>query len=153
MSRVVVTAARPDRNAAQGLGGEWPDFDLVLPSHGGTPLRASSLLQGRFRRRLKRGGLARHFTLYSLRYTHATLQLLAGERDKVVSDLIGHESVNFTKDIYKRVLPVMQGRASTARKAALRVRFAQRPRERRRACRGNSLTAHAYSLTASLNRD
>lgn len=53
-----------------------------------------------------------HFTLYSLRCTYAALQLLAGERDKVVSYLMGHESVNLTKDVYTKVLPVMQERAS-----------------------------------------
>ena len=47
-----------------------------------------------------------------MRYAYATLQLLAGERDKVVSDLMGHEKVNFTKDVYAKVLPVMQEEAS-----------------------------------------
>ena len=46
---------------------------------------------------------------------YATLPLLAGERDKAVSDLMGHESVNFTKDVYTKVLPVTQERASDGR--------------------------------------
>lgn len=93
-------------------GDSWSDFDLVFPSRGGSPQSSDSLLTGRFRRLLKRAGLPRHFTLYSLRYTYATLQLLAGERDKVVSDLMGHENVNFTKDVYTKVLPVMREQAS-----------------------------------------
>ena len=61
---------------------------------------------------LKRAGLAPHFTLYSLRYTYATLQFMAGERDKVISDLTGHTKVDFTKDVYTKVLPVMRETAS-----------------------------------------
>lgn len=96
----------------RAAGDEWEDFDLVFPSRRGTPQSAEWLLESRLRPLLKRAGLPRHFTLYSLRYTYATLQLLAGERDKVVSDLMGHERVNFTKDVYTKVLPVMRERAS-----------------------------------------
>jgi integrase len=93
-------------------GTEWQDFDLVFPSRDGTPQGEAWLLNRRFRPFLRRAGLPQHLTLYSLRYTYATLQLLAGERDKVVSDLMGHTQVNFTKDVYTKVLPVMQEEAS-----------------------------------------
>jgi integrase len=56
--------------------------------------------------------LATHFTLYSLRYTYATLQFLAGERDRVISDLMGHTSTDFTKQVYTKVLPSMREAAS-----------------------------------------
>ena len=53
-----------------------------------------------------------HFTLYSLRYTFATLQYMAGERDRVISDLMGHERTDFTKAVYMKVLPLMREQAS-----------------------------------------
>jgi integrase len=61
---------------------------------------------------LKRAQLPDLFTLYSLRYTFATLLYLAGERDRVISDLMGHEKIDFTKAVYVRVLPVMREAAS-----------------------------------------
>jgi len=93
-------------------GAEWQDCDLVFPSPRGTPQSEPGMLNCRFRPFPNRAGLPQHFTLYSLRYTYATLQLLAGERDKVVSNLTGHTNVNFTKDVYAKVLPVMQEEAS-----------------------------------------
>ena len=47
-----------------------------------------------------------------MRYTFATLQYMAGERDKVNSDMIVHTRTDFTKDIYTKVLPVMREQAS-----------------------------------------
>jgi integrase len=93
-------------------GDEWKDYDLVFPSVKGTPRNDSDLARRRFKGLLRRAGLPTHFTLYSLRYTFATLQLLAGERDRVISDLMGHERIDFTKRVYTKVLPVMREQAS-----------------------------------------
>ena len=38
--------------------------------------------------------------------------MLAGERDKVIADLMGHTKPNFTAEVYQRVLPEMRERAS-----------------------------------------
>jgi hypothetical protein len=35
-----------------------------------------------------------------LRYTFATMQYMAGERDKVISDMMGRTHTDFTKDVY-----------------------------------------------------
>jgi integrase len=94
------------------FGPEWQDYGLVFPSRTGAPRTADVLAQGRLRPLLKRAGLPRHFTLYSLRYTFATLQYLAGERDRVISDLMGHARTDFTKEVYTKVLPVMREKAS-----------------------------------------
>jgi len=88
------------------------DFDLVSTPRDGAAWRGAPLLSGRFRRLLRRAGLLEHFTLYGLRCTYVTSQFLAGGRDKVVSELMGHERVRTTKDVYMKVLPVMQERAS-----------------------------------------
>jgi integrase len=94
------------------LGSKWKDLGLAFPSHTGVPVVAGCLREYRFKRLLKRAGLGPHFTLYSLRYTFATLQYLAGERDRVISDLMGHTRTDFSKEVYVCVLPVMRERAS-----------------------------------------
>lgn len=94
------------------FGPEWKDYGLVFPSRTGAPRTADVLTKGRLRPLLKRVGLPQHFTLYSLRYTFATLQYLAGERDRVISDLMGHTRTDFTKEVYTKVLPIMREQAS-----------------------------------------
>jgi integrase len=103
------TLAESRRLAA---GPDWKDYGLAFPSPTGQPMSAGSLRTYRFKRLLGRAGLDAHFTLYSLRYTFATLQYLAGERDRVISDLMGHERTDFTKQVYVRVLPLMRESAS-----------------------------------------
>lgn len=94
------------------FGNEWKDFGLVFPSRTGAPRTSAVLAEGRLKPLLKRAGLPEHFTLYSLRYTFATLQYLAGERDRVISDMMGHTRTDFTKEVYTKVLPLMRERAS-----------------------------------------
>lgn len=98
------------RRRATGEG--WADHGLVFPSRTGAPQASEALGTGRFRRLLKRAGLPAHFHLYSLRYTFATLSAMAGERDRVISDLMGHTRTDFTKDVYTKVLPVMREQVS-----------------------------------------
>ncbi len=81
---------------------------LVFASINGEPLDRINLYARRYKPLLERAELSKDFTLYSLRYTYATLSLLAGEIDKVVSEQMGHSRVNFTKDVYVKVLPSMQ---------------------------------------------
>jgi integrase len=96
----------------RAAGAEWTDYGLVFPSRSGVPASSEDMGSRRFRRLLKRAGLPTHFTLYSLRYTFATLQYMAGERDRVISDLMGHTRTDFTKEVYVRALPVMREQAS-----------------------------------------
>lgn len=93
-------------------GSDWKDYGLAFPSRTGEPMAAGNLRERRFKRLLKRAGLDSSFTLYSLRYTFATLQYMAGARDRVISDLMGHERTDFTKEVYVRVLPLMRENAS-----------------------------------------
>jgi integrase len=117
----------------RACGAEWQDFDLVFPRATGAPQHAN-VLALRFGQLLKRAELPTHFTLYALRYTYATLQFIAGERDKVISDLMGHTNVDFTKNVYTKVLPAMQEQASDSLErllfGAARPTFAQSGAER-----------------------
>jgi integrase len=92
------------------LGSKWHDHNLVFPSGNGNPIEDVTL-HTRFQRLCTRSEL-QGFTPYSLRYSYATLQLLGGERDKVIAETMGHKSVDFNKEIYQKVLPVMQEQAS-----------------------------------------
>lgn len=94
------------------MGRDWTDYNLVFPSLKGTPQHFDSLRKYRFKTLLRRAGLPTHFTLYSFRYTFATLQMLGGQRDKVIADLMGHTRVDFNQEVYQKVLPRMREKAS-----------------------------------------
>lgn len=54
---------------------------------------------------------------------------MAGERDRVISDLMGHARTDFTKEVYVKALPVMREQASDSLEkllfGAVRATFAQ----------------------------
>jgi integrase len=74
---------------------------------------------------------------HDLRHTCATLLLLAGENVKVVSERLGHSSVEITCDVYSHVLPSMQKAAAARMDTLLRGKTEgketrkRQPRERR----------------------
>ena len=96
--------------AAQ-LGPAWEEGGLLFPSERGTPTRVASYGK-RVARAAKAAGICGRVTPYTLRYSFATLGLLAGELDKTVSAQMGHARVDFTKDVYQKVLPEMTERLS-----------------------------------------
>lgn len=51
-------------------------------------------------------------SLYTLRRSHATLSLLAGDNLKSLAERMGHCSVEFTQNEYVDALPAMQQRAA-----------------------------------------
>lgn len=87
-------------------GKEWKEHGLIFPTRCGFPQLRPALLV-KLRGMLREAGIDETHTLYSLRYSHATLSLVAGVSDKVVSDRMGHTKVDFTKDVYMKVLPEM----------------------------------------------
>jgi integrase len=46
--------------------------------------------------------------------SHATLMLLEGIHPKVVSERLGHATINITLDTYTHILPSMQAEAADA---------------------------------------
>jgi len=56
---------------------------------------------------------------HDLRHTCATLLLLAGENPKVVSERLGHASIELTLNCYSHVLPTMQQGAAAKMNAIL----------------------------------
>jgi integrase len=72
----------------------------------------------RFRRLVRAAGVPT-IRFHDLRHTAATLLLAAGEHVKVVSERLGHASVQITMDTYAHVLPTMQAAAVGRIEAAL----------------------------------
>jgi integrase len=48
---------------------------------------------------------------HDLRHAHATLLLHAGVHSKVVSETLGHSSINLTMDTYRHVMKTLQADA------------------------------------------
>ena len=49
---------------------------------------------------------------HDLRYTHASMLLLAGEKPKIVQKRLGHSSIKITLDTYSHLIPTMQKSAA-----------------------------------------
>jgi integrase len=52
--------------------------------------------------------------IHDLRHGHATLMLGQGVHPKIVSERLGHASINITLDTYSHVLPGLQAAAAEA---------------------------------------
>jgi integrase len=100
------------------LAGVWQEHGLVFPSHVGTPIGGRNLSRS-FKRHLERAGLPRSFRFHDLRHTCATLLLRRGVNPKFVQELLGHDDVSVTLNIYSHVLPGMGDHAALAMEAAL----------------------------------
>jgi integrase len=93
--------------------------ELVFTGDCGRPLRPGTLWR-RLRSLCKLAGVGEEGrSLYTLRRSHATLSLLAGENLKSLSERMGHTSVEFTQDEYIDALPVMQQQAADKLEARL----------------------------------
>jgi integrase len=91
------------------LMGAWPGHGLVFTREDGSPVHpdyASTV----FDRLVKASGLPR-ITFHGMRHTHATILLAKGLPVKVVSERLGHATVQITLDTYGHVMPGMQTQA------------------------------------------
>lgn len=64
----------------------------------------------RFKKLLKKAGLP-DMRFHDLRHSIATILLSMGTHPKVVQELLGHNQISMTMDIYSHVLPTMQKEA------------------------------------------
>jgi len=98
------------RQAAQRLraGIRYEDLDLVFAAENGHPMDRHNLSNRHFKPLLDAAGPSKSIRLHDLRHTYATLLLAAGEHPKIVSEALGHASIQLTLDTYSHVLPDMQ---------------------------------------------
>jgi integrase len=92
-------------------GRAWVNNDLIFCTRTGTPLRRGNVTEQVYEKVLDRAGLPR-IRLYDLRHSQATIMLIMNEHPKVVSERLGHSSVQITMDTYSHVLSGMQERAT-----------------------------------------
>jgi len=94
----------------QSLGMTLSDDELVFCQTDGKPLLPDSITKAwcNLARRLGLKGV----TLHSARHTHASLMLKQGIHPKVVSERLGHASINITLDVYSHVAPGLQEAAA-----------------------------------------
>jgi integrase len=90
-------------------GEYWQAHDLVFCTALGTPLNPNKVLE-RFKTVLKKAGLP-DIRFHDLRHSAATMLLTMGVHPKVVQELLGHNQISMTMDIYSHVLPTMQKEA------------------------------------------
>ncbi len=87
-------------------GSQWQERDLVFCTSLGTPLNPNKVVD-RFKTLLKRAGLP-EIRFHDLRHSAATILLSMEVHPKVVQELLGHNQISMTMDIYSHVLPTMQ---------------------------------------------
>jgi integrase len=111
-----LSAQRVERLAA-GPVWEGTTWNLVFCDEIGRPLMDGHVRQKHWR--LCRLASLPKTRPHDLRHTAATLLLGQRINPKVVSEMLGHSSVNITLDIYSHVLPDMQQDAAAAMAKAL----------------------------------
>jgi integrase len=89
-----------------------PDTTLFTNTKGGH-LAPTNFYRDSWSPLLKRARLP-HFRFHDLRHTCATLLLLANVHPKVVSERLGHSSIEMTLDTYSHLIPTMQRSATEA---------------------------------------
>lgn len=85
--------------------------NLVFPRIDGTPIYPKNFSKRDFKQTLQRAGLSPKFRLYDLRHTAATILINAGTHIKVVSERLGHASIQLTLDTYAHVHPEIEAEA------------------------------------------
>jgi integrase len=86
----------------------------VFSTRNGTPLDCGNLHRDYWKPLLRRAGLPDVTFHAATRHTCATLLLGQGVHLKLVADLLGHQSIRTTANIYSHVLPDMQSEAAKA---------------------------------------
>ena len=91
--------------------------DLVFPSSTGSPMNRNNLRFRRLQPDLAAAGLPR-LTLHELRHTFASVALYEWRMPPaVVQEIMGHESIRMTMDLYGHLIPGSQEAAIRALRA------------------------------------
>jgi integrase len=96
----------------EAAGSRWQDHDLIFPNTIGKPVDGSNLTKI-FSALVASCGLP-EIRFHDLRHTAGTLMLREGIHPKIVSERLGHASVQITLDIYAHALPSLQRDAAEA---------------------------------------
>lgn len=129
------------RQAAEkiALGEAYNDFGLVCAHPDGSMIHPRSLSES-FTNLIKKLELTR-VSFHALRHTHATQCLARGLHIKVVSERLGHSSVQITLDTYSHVMPDLQEEAALNLES-----FYENGRERRKQAVGSDTADNLVGL-------
>lgn len=113
LPEVAVEVLREHKRRQDGRkrAGAYRDYGLVCCRPDGSPIVPSTLttyFRGWVRRHPEFAGM----TFHGLRHTHATLLMAAGVHPKIVSERLGHSSINITLQLYTHSLPTLQKEAA-----------------------------------------
>jgi integrase len=92
------------------LGSYYSDFGLVTATNSGQPYSPRSL--DKIWNKLRDSSELMKIRYHDLRHTHASLLLSANVHPKVVSERLGHSSIQMTIDLYSHIFPNMQSDAA-----------------------------------------
>ncbi|GGE63525.1 site-specific integrase [Priestia taiwanensis] len=90
----------------------------ITANETGDPLSPSHVY-GHFSKAVKNAGIKK-IRFHDLRHTHASLMLLLGEHPKIVSERLGHSSIEMTMNTYSHVTFYMQKESSNRFEEALK---------------------------------
>lgn len=90
----------------ESLGKGYKDNDLVISTSKGTIINPRNLLRQLYSYIVQ--GNFKKIKFHELRHTFATLMLLNNVNSKIVSEILGHASVQTTLNTYSHLLPNMQ---------------------------------------------
>jgi len=91
-------------------GSRWVETGYVFTTQRGTPLDPRNALRS-FYSLLKAAGLPR-LRFHDLRHSAATLLLAQGVHPRIVMELLRHENIATTMDVYSHVIPMLQQEAA-----------------------------------------
>jgi integrase len=94
------------------------DDELIFPSERGTPLDGRNMVRRLFEPALRKAGLPR-MRFHDLRHCFASLLIAQGEHPKLISEQLGHASIQITLDRYGHLMDQSCGDASDRLEAAL----------------------------------
>ena len=92
------------------VGPGWQDSGLVFTRPEGAPIHPD-LISDWFERLAREAGLPK-IRLHDVRHSYASAALAAGIPAKIVSERLGHATVQITLDTYSHVLPGMDAQAA-----------------------------------------
>ena len=108
LKRLIVYKAMQDEQRKL-WGSKYKNLGMVFARDDGSYMDPTSFRK-KYQKMLNQVGLKK-FTVHALRHTFATRALEAGIPIKVVSQILGHASVQITMDTYSHVLPEYQSEA------------------------------------------
>jgi integrase len=99
--KALETHHRRQENERKAIGKAWADNDLVFCTPIGTPLDPDNHRKA-FSNLTRRAGLG-HWHPHELRHSAASIMLANNVPLEVVSEVLGHQSIRITKDVYGHI--------------------------------------------------